>query len=313
MNLLITGGLGFIGSNFLKFLEKRDDVKCIVNVDCETYAANHIGYNGLATYIHYPLNINDDIENILKLYKITHLIHLAAESHVDNSIVGPKKFINTNVNGTFSLLEASRNYGKLEKFLHVSTDEVYGSLSTGKADENYKYNPSSPYSASKAASDHLCLSYEKTYGLPVCVTHSSNNYGPWQHQEKMIPKAISNLLNGRKVPIYGDGSNMRDWLFVEDNVNALWKVLNHGQVGETYNIGYGCGITNYELIEYLCKLMDKSFKDSVEFVTDRPGHDLRYAVDSSKLKYEMNWWPEWPVEYGLKKTIEWYTSLRRLG
>jgi dTDP-glucose 4,6-dehydratase len=248
------------------------------------------------------------MESLLYVNKITHVVHFAAESHVDNSIANPDKFIKTNINGTFSLLEASRKYGKLERFHHISTDEVFGSLTDiGYFTETTPYSPRSPYSASKAASDHLVNSYHHTYKLPITMSNCSNNYGPRQHEEKLIPKIIKNIREGKKVPIYGNGQNIRDWLYVDDHCDGIWEILKNGKDGESYNIGGDCERNNLQILQTICCLMDVKVGDVIEYVEDRKGHDYRYAIDFSKIKNELNWTPKTNFIDGLMKTIEFYS------
>lgn len=310
MNILVTGGFGFIGSNFINFLINKEEVTTISNVDVSTYASNYKNVKTHPKVRHYVKDINSTsfILELLNENNITHLVHFAAESHVDNSISNPDEFIQTNINGTFSLLEASRSYGKLERFHHVSTDEVYGSLGPiGFFTETTPYSPRSPYSASKAASDHLVRAYHHTYGMNVTVSNCSNNYGPHQHLEKLIPKIITNLNQNKKVPIYGTGQNVRDWLYVEDHCEAIWKVLSKGKNGETYNIGGDCELSNLQLTKTICSLMDKDPNEFITFVEDRKGHDFRYAIDFSKIHEELHWVPKTNFNAGIKKTIEFYT------
>jgi dTDP-glucose 4,6-dehydratase len=312
MNILVTGGYGFIGSNFINFIAKKDEVKQILNIDSMTYASNknNIADNSKIVPTS-PLDIRETlfISKLLDAQQITHIVHFAAESHVDNSINGPETFINTNINGTFSLLEAAKQYGKLERFHHVSTDEVYGSLGPiGFFKESTPYNPRSPYSASKAASDHLVNAYHYTYGLNTTISNCSNNYGPNQHTEKLIPKIITNLKQNKKIPIYGTGQNVRDWLYVEDHCEAIWKILLKGKSGDTYNVGGDCEMNNLQIAKVICKLLGKDHEEYIEFVEDRKGHDFRYAIDFSKINNELGWLPKTSFESGLKKTIDFYST-----
>lgn len=314
MNILVTGGYGFIGSNFINYILDMSDVESIVNVDCLTYAGKESNLPQHPKIKNYSLNIVDDIAmfNIMSSNSITHVVHFAAESHVDNSISGPSKFITTNINGTFSLLEASKRYGKLERFHHVSTDEVYGSLS--KTDpaftETTSYDPRSPYSASKASSDHLVRAFFHTYGLPITISNCSNNYGPRQHKEKLIPKIITNIKEGKKVPIYGSGDNIRDWLYVDDHCRAIWLILNAcNSNGETYNVGGDCEMNNNQILEHICKVMGVDIEQYIEYVDDRKGHDFRYAIDYKKIMDNLGWYPELSFEEGIKETINYYTSV----
>ncbi|WP_106793777.1 dTDP-glucose 4,6-dehydratase [Aquimarina sp. Aq78] len=328
-NILITGGAGFIGSNFVNFISKNDDSK-IINLDALTYAAdltnievkNDINY----TFIKGDICDWNVIEKVFVEHKIDTVVHFAAESHVDNSIKGPKAFIETNIVGTFNLLQAAYqtwmkapNQPKLEfehaRFLHVSTDEVYGTLGkTGLFTEETPYAPNSPYSASKASSDMLVRSYFHTYGLPVVTTNCSNNYGPRQHNEKLIPTIIRKAINEENIPIYGDGKNIRDWLYVLDHCKGIDLVLRKGKIGETYNIGGKNERENIYIATTICEILDtiiprnttKSYKDLITYVTDRPGHDFRYAIDASKIENELGWSAEENFETGIKKTIDWY-------
>ena len=324
----VTGGAGFIGSNFV-LRQRRLGRARIINMDLLTYAGNLMNLESLREDPDYVFVLGDIgdrelVRDILEKYRPQAVINFAAESHVDRSIDGPEDFIQTNVLGAFHLLEEVRRYwGGLQgpqkddfRFLHISTDEVYGSL--GPDDpafrEDTAYAPNSPYSASKAASDHLVRAYHHTYGLPALTTNCSNNYGPRQFPEKLIPLMILNATKGEKLPIYGDGLNIRDWLYVEDHCEALEIVLERGQVGETYNIGGKCEKTNLDLVRTLCRLLDEMLPESpykpheslITFVKDRPGHDRRYAIDCSKIEHELGWYPKESLETGLRKTIQWY-------
>lgn len=328
MSILVTGGAGFIGSNFvLDWLAQSDET--VVNLDALTYAGNLenlASLEGDARHIFVKGDI-DDFELVSKLlaeHQPRAIVNFAAESHVDRSIHGPEDFIQTNIVGTFRLLEAVREcYGKLEKtaknqfrFLHVSTDEVYGSLAQGAPafSETRRYEPNSPYSASKAASDHLVRAYHHTYGLPVLTTNCSNNYGPYHFPEKLIPLVIHNALAGKPLPIYGDGQQIRDWLYVKDHCSAIRRVLEAGRVGETYNVG-GCNEkANLDVVHTLCAILDelspradgKFYREQITFVADRPGHDRRYAIDASKIAQELGWKPAETFETGIRKTVQWY-------
>ena len=331
-NILVTGGAGFIGSNFIPHLmETHPDVQ-VVNLDLLTYAGNP---ENLAEVVDMP-NYNfvkDDIcneqlvEQIFADYDIDGVIHFAAESHVDNSIKGPKAFVQTNVVGTFTLLEAARNYwmdapGKMKAdkadscFLHVSTDEVYGSLGeTGLFTEETPYAPNSPYSASKASSDHFVRSYFHTFGLPVVKTNCSNNYGPKQHDEKLIPVIIRKAMRGEPIPIYGDGSNVRDWLYVLDHCKGILLAFGSGKKGETYNIGGRNERNNLYIAKSICEMLDQqhpkpsgTYGDQITFVTDRPGHDKRYAIDATKIESELGWKADENFESGIEKTVQWYVT-----
>jgi dTDP-glucose 4,6-dehydratase len=313
-NILVTGGAGFIGSNFINhLLEKRDDLK-IINVDALTYAGNlenlkQSENNSNYTFVKADITDRETINSIFEKYKINNVIHFAAESHVDRSILGSEVFFNTNVMGTNVLLEASKRFG-VEKFLQVSTDEVYGSLGpTGKFRENTPIDPNSPYSSSKASADMMALAFQRTYGLPVVVTRCSNNYGPFQFPEKLIPLMILNALNDKKLPVYGDGMNIRDWIYVIDHNKAVEIVWEKGNVGEVYNIGADQEMTNIEIIKLILAYLNKS-EDLIEFVKDRPGHDRRYAIDSSKIMSELGWKPEFEFESAIEKTIDWYLEHR---
>jgi dTDP-glucose 4,6-dehydratase len=328
-NVLITGGAGFIGSNFVHFLLRVEPSIHIVNLDALTYAGSQENLGDLPdptrhTFIQGDICDRKLIDDLLRKFTIDTVVHFAAETHVDRSILGPGQFIQTNIIGTFTLLEAVRDYwlteqGKSEKevrFHNVSTDEVYGSLAPEEPawTELIPYAPNSPYAASKAASDHLVRSYFHTYGLPVTITNCSNNYGPRQFPEKLIPLMISNALEGMPIPIYGDGQQIRDWLYVEDHCEAIWHVVRNAPVGETYNVGGVNQPTNLELIKSLCRILDEMVLDSVykphesllKFVKDRPGHDRRYAMDITKIGQELGWEPRQWLESGLKKTVKWY-------
>jgi dTDP-glucose 4,6-dehydratase len=328
MTILVTGAAGFIGSNFVLdwFTQSKEDV---VSLDLLTYAGNLENLSSLNQNTHHHFvkgNIGDRdlVLNLLKKHDIKAVIHFAAESHVDRSIHGPGGFIETNIVGTYNLLESVRSYWndldeapkKAFRFLHVSTDEVYGSLND-KAPaftENHPYEPNSPYSASKAASDHLVRAWFHTYGLPVLTTNCSNNYGPYHFPEKLIPLCILNALKGKPLPIYGDGEQIRDWLYVKDHCSAIRAVLKEGRIGDTFNIG-GCNEkTNLEAVEILCSILDelkprsdgKSYRNQIIHIKDRPGHDRRYAIDATKIQRELGWRPKETFETGLRKTVLWY-------
>lgn len=321
--ILVTGGAGFIGANFLRLLVPRHPEHRFVNVDKLTYAANLASLAPIAERDNYALARVDiaDEAAVAKLFADTDpdvVIHFAAESHVDRSILGPGEFVRTNVHGTFVLLEACRKHwaGRLDGklFHHVSTDEVYGSLGPeGLFTEETRYDPSSPYSASKAASDHLVRAWGRTFGLPFKLTNCSNNYGPLQFPEKLIPVMILNTLERKPLPIYGKGENVRDWLYVEDHCEAIWRVVNEGALGETYNVGGNNEMKNIDVVDRIVELVAEATGADLEelralrvFVTDRPGHDLRYAIDSSKLQRELGWTPRETFESGLAKTVRWY-------
>ncbi|MES2995309.1 MAG: dTDP-glucose 4,6-dehydratase [Verrucomicrobiota bacterium] len=326
MKILVTGGFGFIGTNLVRLLVKNGHSVC--NIDCLTYAGNTAS---LADLENHPslCHVREDICESAKIngifagFRPDWVMHLAAESHVDRSIDGPENFIRTNVMGTFTLLEAARSYyctlpkdDKLAfRFLHVSTDEVYGSLGeTGRFKETSRYDPHSPYSASKAGSDHLARAWASTYGLPVIVTNCSNNYGPYQFPEKLIPVVILKALRREPIPVYGNGENIRDWLYVEDHAEALLTAVSTGGPGETYNIGGNNERRNIDLVRLLCGILDDlrpredghSYADQITFVADRPGHDLRYAIDSSKIERELGWTPKQDHHSGFRKTVAWY-------
>jgi len=315
MNILVTGGCGFIGSNLIKFIleQKAEEVSKVVNLDSLTYAADLKNTDEFVNNPKYTFAKIDlcDIENLRAVIynnRITHIIHLAAESHVDNSIKDASAFIQSNIVGTFNLLKMCMEFD-IQRFHHVSTDEVYGDLGpTGKFDENTPYNPKNPYSASKASSDMLVRAYHHTYGMPITISNCSNNYGPNQHSEKFIPTVINCVLDGRKIPLYGSGTNIRDWIYVEDHCAAIWDVFTKGRTGETYCIGSDCEKKNIDVIEEICVIMNVKPSESIEYVKDRLGHDQRYAIDSSKIINELGWSPSTTFEDGLKKTIEWYNE-----
>jgi dTDP-glucose 4,6-dehydratase len=323
-NILVTGGCGFIGSNFIRYLLSNSDFSGrILNVDKLTYAGNRDNLAGIEAaipgrYVFQQADICDfaTISRIFETYGVDAVCHFAAESHVDRSIGAPDAFIKTNIEGTFNLLEiARRHLQQLVLFHHVSTDEVYGSLGpTGCFTEQTAYQPNSPYAASKAASDHLVRAYGQTYALPVSISNCSNNYGPYQFPEKLIPLMILNALENKPLPVYGDGRHIRDWLFVKDHCRAVWEIMQRGIRGQTYNIGGRCEMANIDTVCLICDLLDEmaprpdrtSRKEMIAFVKDRPGHDLRYAIDCSKLESELGWTPLETLETGLRKTIQWY-------
>lgn len=330
-SILVTGGAGFIGSNFIHYILKTEPEISVVNLDCLTYAANLENLKELPdasryTFIKGDICDKELVYEIIKKYNVSIIVHFAAESHVDRSILGPEQFIQTNVIGTFSLLESARKVWIQEKmfplsgvrFHHISTDEVYGSLKPDDPpfSESNPYKPNSPYAASKAASDHLVRAYFKTYGLPISITNCSNNYGPYQFPEKLIPLTILNAISGKPIPIYGDGKQIRDWLYVEDHCEAIWLVINKATAGETYNIGGENQILNLELVNTICKILDELLPNSkykphqklLTYVADRPGHDRRYAMNIEKIKSELDWKPKESLFSGLEKTVKWYLN-----
>jgi dTDP-glucose 4,6-dehydratase len=330
MTILVTGGAGFIGANFI-LQQRQAQTDLIVNLDKLTYAGNLATLSSVQSdpqHIFVQGDIGDRacVANLLETYRPQAILNFAAETHVDRSIDGPEAFIQTNVVGTFHLLEATRTYWQqlnprereCFRFLHVSTDEVFGTLSPEDPpfSETTAYAPNSPYSASKASSDHLVRSYFHTYALPTLITNCSNNYGPYQFPEKLIPLMILNALEGKLLPVYGDGENIRDWLFVEDHCRAIDQVLVQGQPGETYNIGGGAERTNRWLVNQICTLLDELVPESkfaphaglIAFVQDRPGHDRRYAIDFTKIQQELGWTPQVEIEAGLRKTVQWYLA-----
>jgi len=323
-NILVTGGCGFIGSNFIRYILSESDFQgSIINVDKLTYAGNpesladiEKDFRKQYTFIKADICDQDKIAEIFDEYNIDTVCHFAAESHVDRSIADPDAFVKSNIIGTFNLLECARNrLAELDLFHHVSTDEVYGSLGKeGYFTEETSYKPNSPYSASKAASDHMVRAYHKTYGLPVTISNCSNNYGPYQFPEKLIPLIILNALEGKSLPVYGDGLNVRDWLYVRDHCTAIWAIMQRGKRGDTYNIGGDNEIENIVIVEMICDILDKlpgqssdgSRRELISFVKDRPGHDLRYAIDFTKLRNKLGWSPEESFDTGIRKTIQWY-------
>jgi dTDP-glucose 4,6-dehydratase len=328
--ILVTGGAGFIGSNFiLQWL--ATEAAPVVNLDKLTYAGNlgnleKISADPRYTFVHGDIGDQKLVSDLLGRRRPRAVVHFAAESHVDRSIHGPDDFVRTNVNGTFTLLEEARAYWtelrqkerEIFSFLHVSTDEVYGSLGPKDApfSETTPYSPNSPYSATKAASDHLVRAYHHTYGMPVLTTNCSNNYGPYQFPEKLIPLAILNAMNGKPIPVYGDGQNIRDWLFVADHCEAIRTVLARGRIGETYNVGGRNEKLNLEIVHTICAILDElrpadpvvPHSNLITYVQDRPGHDRRYAMDTGKIERELNWRPRETFETGIRKTVEWYLA-----
>ena len=323
-NMLVTGGCGFIGANFTRYLFEESDFEgSVVNVDCLTYAGNPENLKDMEErfperYVFVKADICDKegMAHVFDDHEIDTVCHFAAESHVDRSIVSPDAFIRTNIVGTFNLLELARKQqGGLELFHHISTDEVFGSLGKdGYFTEETPYRPNSPYSASKASSDHLVRAYHETYGLPVTISNCSNNYGPYQFPEKLLPLMILNALEGKQLPVYGDGLNVRDWLYVRDHCTAIWKIMKNGKRGDTYNIGGNTEMENIRIVEMVCDILDNlplpkrdhSRRELITFVKDRPGHDRRYAIDFTKLRRELGWVPEESLETGIRKTIQWY-------
>jgi dTDP-glucose 4,6-dehydratase len=324
-NLLVTGGCGFIGVNFIRhLLDETDFAGRIINVDKLTYAANPLSLSDVAErhagrYVFVRADIADHaaMGRVFDEYAVDAVCHFAAESHVDRSIVQPDDFIHSNIIGTYTLLQLARErMPRIQRFHHVSTDEVFGSLGAeGFFTEETPYHPNSPYSASKAASDHLARAYHATYGLPVTISNCSNNYGPYQFPEKLIPLIILNALEGKALPVYGDGKNVRDWLFVHDHGTAIWRILQSGRVGETYNIGGRNEMENVAVVHLICDLLDElcgklpghaARRELITFVKDRPGHDRRYAIDCAKIERELGWRPAESFETGLRKTVQWY-------
>jgi dTDP-glucose 4,6-dehydratase len=330
-NWLVTGGAGFIGTNFIHhILSIRPDVT-VINFDLLTYAGNPDGLSDYVGNPNYRFIMGDicdkaQVDAALRENHIDTIVHFAAESHVDRSIMGPMQFVVTNINGTATLLDAARDYwsnegkglGGEKRFHHISTDEVFGSLNPGEPawTEESPYMPNSPYAASKAGSDHLVRSYGHTFGLPVTISNCSNNYGPYQFPEKLIPLVIMNAVNGKSLPVYGDGQQIRDWLYVEDHCEAIRLILEKGKAGETYNIGGMNQPTNLSIVQIICRLLDElvpasnshPYDQMITYVKDRPGHDRRYAMDSTKIKRELGWSPKYTLETGLRKTVEWYLA-----
>lgn len=330
-NVLVTGGAGFIGSNFVHLLQRIEPDVRIINLDALTYAGSEENMKDLPhplrhQFIKGDITDRELIDKLLQTHEIDTIVHFAAETHVDRSILGPGQFVQTNIVGTFTLLEAAREYWLTQKaipldevrFHHISTDEVYGTLSPGEPawTEKVAYAPNSPYSAAKASSDHLVRAYHHTYGLPVSLTNCSNNYGPRQFPEKLIPLMILNAMEGKPLPIYGDGMQIRDWLFVDDHCEAIYKVIRNGRIGETYNIGGNNQPPNIEIVKRLCQILDDRLPDSefapheqlITYVEDRPGHDRRYAIDIGKIGSELGWEPRQDLQSGLEITVDWYLA-----
>lgn len=339
--ILITGGAGFIGSALIRFLINHTE-DTVINLDKLTYASNQHSLVSVDSskryhFVHGDVCDKELLTNVLNQFTPDTIMHLAAESHVDRSIEGPAEFMKTNIIGTYTLLEASRDYyaalkadkKRIFRFHHISTDEVYGDLAEGELfTENTRYDPSSPYSASKAASDHLVRAWHRTFGLPVVVTNCSNNYGPFQNAEKLIPQTINNALAGMPIPIYGNGLQVRDWLYVDDHARALYTVLTAGELGETYNIGGNCEKRNIDVVNLICEFLEElspehpnaishlnkcGFKRLITYVEDRPGHDVRYAIDSSKINRELGWQPKESFESGLRNTVKWYVNSTKIS
>jgi len=330
MNILITGGAGFIGSAVIRYIIKYTTHN-VLNLDKLTYAGNldslvDVSQSNRYQFVHGDICNRELIDSTLRNFKPNIIMHLAAESHVDRSVDSPSEFIQSNIIGTYTILESTLKFWESLsvslkakfRFHHISTDEVYGSLDeVGFFTESTPYDPSSPYSASKASSDHLVRAWHRTYGLPTIITNCSNNYGPYQFPEKLIPLVITNALKGLKLPIYGNGRQVRDWLYVDDHATALYKVVMEGSIGETFNIGGHNEKTNFQVVQSICNILDKlrplmpnniisTYEDLIEFVADRPGHDLRYAIDSSKLQKALSWEPIETFDSGLSKTVKWY-------
>jgi dTDP-glucose 4,6-dehydratase len=326
--IIVTGGSGFIGSNFIRFMLNEGYAEKIINLDKLTYAGNPKNLSDFQqderyVFVQGDICNQDIVKELFLIHRPNVVVNFAAESHVDRSIDGPGDFIKTNISGTFTLLQESLRYfqslenenQELFRFHHVSTDEVFGSLNdNGFFTEETPYDPSSPYSASKAASDHLVRAWQRTFGLPIIISNCSNNYGPYQFPEKLIPLMILNCLAEESLPVYGTGENVRDWLYVDDHCEAIHTIIENGKIGETYNVGGNNEIMNIDIVKTICNILDeikpsthlKSYMELITFVTDRPGHDFRYAIDSSKLKNELNWVPKETFETGIKQTINWY-------
>jgi len=326
--IIVTGGSGFIGSNFIRFMLNEGYAEKIINLDKLTYAGNPKNLSDFQqderyVFVQGDICNQDLVKELFLIHRPNVIVNFAAESHVDRSIDGPGDFIKTNISGTFTLLQESLRYfqtlenenQELFRFHHVSTDEVFGSLNdNGFFTEETPYDPSSPYSASKAASDHLVRAWQRTFGLPIIISNCSNNYGPYQFPEKLIPLMILNCLAEESLPVYGTGENVRDWLYVDDHCEAIHTIIENGKIGETYNVGGNNEIMNIDIVKTICNILDeikpsthlKSYMELITFVTDRPGHDYRYAIDSSKLKNELSWSPKETFDSGIRKTIDWY-------
>tara|TARA_Y100000816_G_scaffold290818_1_gene280452 strand:+ start:506 stop:1525 length:1020 start_codon:yes stop_codon:yes gene_type:complete len=316
--IVVTGGLGFIGSNLIELLIENNFK--VLNIDKKTYSSNLYNVKNFKNNVNYQfvkcdLNNKAYLKKIIFNYNPKCIYNLAAETHVDRSIDSPKKFIESNIFGVFNLLEVFKEFSKKKtkvKLIHVSTDEVFGDIKKGRTDENYRYNPSSPYAASKASSDHLVYSYVKTYNIPAIITNCSNNYGPRQHPEKLIPKLIYNIIQNKSLPIYGNGKNSREWIYVKDHCEALIDIYKKGKIGQFYNIGSNQNLTNLEICKKIIKIsknkiiLGKNVK--IKFIKDRPGHDFRYALNSKKISKELNWKPKTKIEKGLEKTLIWYLN-----
>jgi len=323
-NILVTGGCGFIGTNFIRYLLEESDYKGrIINVDKLNYAGNPENLADISakmpdrySFIKADIYDRKDLADILDNHQVDAICHFAAESHVDRSILDPDAFIRSNIVGTYHLLELARErLDRIRLFHHVSTDEVFGTLgTTGSFTEETPYRPNSPYSASKASSDHLVRAYRATYALPITISNCSNNYGPYQFPEKLIPLVILNAMEGKALPVYGDGLNVRDWLYVRDHCVAVWSIMKSGEIGETYNVGGNCEMQNLHVVEIICDVLDeilgkkknRSRRELISFVKDRPGHDRRYAIDSSKIQKQLSWKPVETFETGIRKAIDWY-------